>query len=283
MALKELKNNKAGDVGSRLSSGGHVTYVAATRKSTVGRFLARWMDDLVKRMPLATILGGNQRVVGGDYAPEEFGKFHASLQNLTGHHVCGGAVISPSHVVTAAHCIYGAEAQYIKVVVGTNNLDSGGIQYDVETLDVHKEYDYNTRINDIAILKTNGFFNLQYVHILSVDDEELLEGDLVLLTGFGAQEPNGQSSRQMHALNLTVFNQETCEYAMRYSREVVHSMFCTFTQIGEGTCHGDSGGPLIKNNKLVGLVSWGIPCAVGFPDVHTRISSYANWIKEEIK
>lgn len=41
----------------------------------------------------------------------------------------------------------------------------------------------------------------------------------------------------MHALNVTVFNQDICKYAMRYTREVYDSMFCTFTKIGEGSCH----------------------------------------------
>lgn len=39
---------------------------------------------------------------------------------------------------------------------------------------------------------------------------------------------------------------------------------------------------MIKNNELVGVVSWGIPCAVGFPDVHTRITPYVDWIQKHI-
>ncbi|GBP08083.1 Chymotrypsin-2 [Eumeta japonica] len=97
------------------------------------------------------------------------------------------------------------------------------------------------------------------------------------------KEPNGESSRQMQALSLPVFSQDTCKYAMRYNREVFDTMFCTFTRIGEGTCHGDSGGPLVKGDKLAGLVSWGLPCAVGFPDVHTRISPYVEWIQKLLK
>ncbi|CAG9787172.1 unnamed protein product, partial [Diatraea saccharalis] len=222
------------------------------------------------------------RIVGGYEAPEDFGKFHVSLQNLTGHHVCGGAVISRFHVATAAHCVYGAEPQYIKAVVGTTNLDFGGKQHDVISIRIHEKYNFTSRANDIAIIIVTKPFDLKLVNILKLYEEELVEGDGVILTGFGAETPNGQSSRIMHMLHLPVFSQEICRFAMRYNREVFDSMFCTFTRIGEGTCHGDSGGPLVKDYKLAGLVSWGIPCGVGFPDVHTRIKPYVNWIKKNI-
>lgn len=46
------------------------------------------------------------------------------------------------------------------------------------------------------------------------------------------------------------------------------------------TCSGDSGGPLICNLKLVGLVSYGYGCAAGVPGVYTDVWHYRNWIKE---
>ncbi|CAH0723664.1 unnamed protein product, partial [Brenthis ino] len=223
-----------------------------------------------------------QRIVGGNKTPEEYGKFHVSLQNITGYHVCGGAIISHKYLVTAAHCVFGAQAKYIKVVVGTTNLDKGGLEHDVKTIHVHDNYDRNLRLNDIAVLEINGLFDLLKVEMLRLYDNKLKEGETVLTTGFGANEPHGDSARRMQALNLTVFSQETCIYAMRYTRKVYDSMFCTFTRIGQGTCHGDSGGPLTIGNKLVGVISWGIPCGVGFPDVHTRISPYIQWIRSII-
>lgn len=45
---------------------------------------------------------------------------------------------------------------------------------------------------------------------------------------------------------------------------------------------GDSGGPLAENGKVVGIVSWGMPCARGYPDVYTRVFSFKNWIEEKI-
>lgn len=45
---------------------------------------------------------------------------------------------------------------------------------------------------------------------------------------------------------------------------------------------GDSGGPLVNNGVIVGIVSWGVPCSMGFPDVYTRIESYHSWIDSVI-
>ncbi|XP_014367660.2 chymotrypsin-2 [Papilio machaon] len=226
--------------------------------------------------------GFSPRLIGGERAPQEFGRFHGSLQNLTGHHVCGSAVISRRHLLTAAHCVYRVKPRYIKVIVGTVDLNKGGKQYGVKSIHLYPEYNITRRINDIAIVKIRGRFNLNYIDVLQLPKRDLQDGDPIILSGFGAKKPYGDSSRKMYALNLTVFCQKTCRYAMRYSRDVTDTMFCTFTRIGEGTCHGDSGSPLIKDNVLVGLVSWGIPCAMGFPDVHTRVYPYLKWIKSII-
>ena len=61
---------------------------------------------------------------------------------------------------------------------------------------------------------------------------------------------------------------------------------------GKGSCHGDSGGPLMLENKrmgrknytLVGLVSWGVnECgAKDIPGIYTDVAHYLPWILDNI-
>lgn len=55
---------------------------------------------------------------------------------------------------------------------------------------------------------------------------------------------------------------------------------CAFAQKGQGACYADSGGPLTTNGQLIGLTSWGDPCALGVPDAYTRVSVFLNWIRD---
>lgn len=45
---------------------------------------------------------------------------------------------------------------------------------------------------------------------------------------------------------------------------------------------GDSGGPLVADNTLIGIVSMSVGCALGYPDMYTKVYSHINWIRDEI-
>lgn len=53
---------------------------------------------------------------------------------------------------------------------------------------------------------------------------------------------------------------------------------CTQAGFGRGACTFDSGSPVVAGGELVGVVSFVVPCAIGFPDWGPRVSSYTRWI-----
>lgn len=64
---------------------------------------------------------------------------------------------------------------------------------------------------------------------------------------------------------------------------VRRNQICTFNGPTQGLCYGDSGSGLMLFGEVIGIVSRNIlPCARGFPDIHTRVSDFADWIESEI-
>lgn len=91
----------------------------------------------------------------------------------------------------------------------------------------------------------------------------------------------GYTYDNLHWIALTTISNPICVsmHGDSDAAKITDASLCTYTTVGQGTCTGDSGGPLVYNNELVGIISWGVPCARGVPDVYTRISSVFSWVK----
>lgn len=90
---------------------------------------------------------------------------------------------------------------------------------------------------------------------------------------------------KLQTIDLTNINLDLCRdlHAEIDKPDVSDGHMCTFNKLGEGSCNGDSGGPLTYQGELVGLVNWGIPCARGVPDVHNSPAAYLDWINDKIE
>ncbi|XP_065171780.1 LOW QUALITY PROTEIN: chymotrypsin-2-like [Atheta coriaria] len=229
----------------------------------------------------------NGRIMGGATAPKGAFPYQVSLRNLENKHFCGGSIITARHVLSAAHCFVGASPDRIIVVVGTNLLNKGGFTHKVEKIVSHEGYVKETYLNDIAILTVNPRFNINAPGIsivpLASRSRVVTNGEKLFASGWGFDDyPKEDSPNSMQYIQLTGMDAATCASKMPGS-PIKSGHICTQDQKGLGTCMGDSGGPLVDVGGYKGIVSWGIPCAQGKPDVFTSVAYYKHWIEEKQK
>lgn len=165
------------------------------------------------------------------------------------------------------------------VIVGTNYLNSGGSSYGVYQIIIHEAYNKDRNANNIAVLRLYGSIGYNArVQPISLSDTAAPNGAFATFIGWGFTRNAAQEySNSLQHVALTTLTLAQCQsYLPGYPIDGTN--VCAFEGRGYGACNGDSGGPLIFAGRQIGLLSWGIPCAVDKPDVFTSISSYRSWI-----
>ncbi|XP_065366534.1 chymotrypsin-2-like [Calliphora vicina] len=230
----------------------------------------------VKQLKKTPIAG---RIVGGSTAEDGLAPYQVSLQEGGGH-ICGGAIINTDWIITAAHCVAYSEPEEVSVLTGTQDLSQPGVFYYVKRIYIHCNYDNPSMHNDIALLHLNSsiVFN-ENTQIVNLPSKPLNDGDDVLLTGWGTEEPWGAAPERLKKVDLKFMEHERCKAALQNDPDFDVGHICTFTKYGEGACHGDSGGPVVSSGCLVGIVNWGYPCGIGYPDAYASPYFYLDWIR----
>ncbi|XP_003700882.3 chymotrypsin-1-like [Megachile rotundata] len=220
------------------------------------------------------------QIVGGRDAPVGMFPYQVSLRE-DGDHFCGGSIISSRYVLTAAHCVDDYDdPSNVTVHVGTNLLSSKGDTYRVEKFAFNEKFGTKSALYDIAMIRVDReiVFNDLVRPIPLAAGNNTYEGSECVLSGWGDTKVWGPTPDKLQYINLRIVTQAKCKEA---HNNVDGTHICTYTKYGEGACSGDSGSPLVVNGVQVGIVSFGMPCAVGYPDVFTRVSCFASWIKEQ--
>jgi len=258
---------------------------------TVQPGIQKDLMSLQSLMPRASGLGRvTPRVVGGDVASFGEQRWITSLQ-FRGQHVCGAALIGPSWVMTAAHCVAGMSLSTAPLTawVGGHDLrvDSQSEISDVDRIIIHPNYNPNNMEHDIALLKlADPITTITPVRLATAEvmATAATPGQPVKVSGWGALSEGGGAPSTLHDVTVPVVPNRICNAPQSYSGLVASTMLCAgLSGGGQDSCHGDSGGPLWLNlngiDVHVGIVSWGTGCArPNKYGVYTRSAAYLNWI-----
>jgi secreted trypsin-like serine protease len=231
------------------------------------------------------------QVLGGAQATMARWPFIAALvqhnQNAFDGQFCGGSVIAPSVVLTAAHCVSGSSPSSTDVVTGRAQLSSNtGQRLGIRAIVVDPSYNANTEHHDAALLLLSSPTRSPAVGLAGTSDGPLLTpGAPLSVAGWGLLDNNGDAPDLLHAATIEALRTGNCQNA--YGSDVAPSlMVCAgIPRAGAAdACQGDSGGPLVSagggQTQLVGIVAFGgercgDPSA---PGVYTRVSAELPWI-----
>lgn len=232
------------------------------------------------------------RIVNGTKAAlKQFPHQVSLMRSWSRSHFCGGSIISPKLILTAAHCLYldGITIQpWTIIVVGgilkLNEKTSTRQERGVAKFKIHPEFNITILHNDVAVLELSvPFAFTPEVHNIALTGNPPVPKTLCQVSGWGyLNENNPIVSEDLMYVNLPIRSTKECRELLINITDLPAGMFCAgYLEGGRDSCQGDSGGGMVCNGILTGIVSGGEGCArPRTPGVYTNIFYYMDWISE---
>lgn len=237
------------------------------------------------------------RIKGGWPADKHEWPWIASIWN-NGRQFCGGSLIGPNHILTAAHCIdhmRASDVPKLRVKLGDHNIntccETKITEVGVANIIKHKGFSQRTLHNDVAILKLSSSvtYSKTVRPVCMAPYGANVPGETTAtVTGWGMLSHVGPRPDILQEITFKTWDNQRCSstYGSNAPGGITDHMLCA-GQKGQDSCMGDSGGPMVRARgntyEQIGIVSWGIACGKEhFPGVYTRVGKMRNWIDRVI-
>ncbi|XP_040043148.2 transmembrane protease serine 2 isoform X2 [Gasterosteus aculeatus] len=247
--------------------------------------------DCGRRVNSSRAPGGGQSPPPGAAWP-----WQVSLQ-ASGSHRCGGAVIAPHWVVTAAHCVARDSnpadwALYAGMVEPLDTLFNPA--YRVSRVIAHEGFDWVTRRNDIALMKLSEHLdftassNIRPVCLPNVG-VSISAPQRGWITQFNRTLYGDSGSLHLTEARVSLISTADCNSSLADQGGISRDMLCAReTQAVANMCRADSGGPLVSLQDgawwLVGDRVRGGRCTEhNKPGVYGNVTYFLDWIHHQMR
>ncbi|GBL87533.1 U21-ctenitoxin-Pn1a [Araneus ventricosus] len=239
------------------------------------------------------------RIVGGTHALPGQYPWMVSLRERGDHgfeHVCGATILNRNWIVTAAHCIDYQSTRMYEVLLGLHKLSeehaSTVRSHKIARIVIHEDYDDESLVNDIALLKTLQPIDIDgsrgYINGACLPENKKDPSGYATVIGWGHTKEDGENSDTLKQVVIPIISRDICNDMYDEDPdddidEILDTNICAGIT-GRDSCQNDSGGPLLQTDKngittLIGIVSHGAGCGEKFyPGVYTKISMYQEWM-----
>lgn len=228
-----------------------------------------------------------QQIVGGVQTEKGELPFQVSLQS-SGSHFCGGSLIKPNWVLTAAHCVQGSSS--MKIVVGMHDQkDKTGTEtFTAKRIIAHPQFNRSTLDYDYALIQLSGDSKFRTIDLNRVEIDIAATPMNVWTSGWGTTSEGSYALPNiLNKVEIPLVTKEDCNASTAYGGDITDRMICAGLKAGgKDSCQGDSGGPLFVQQTggdftLIGIVSWGEGCAR--PNkfgVYSKVNVMTTWIDQ---